>query len=199
MSGRYFRAAGRRSRRAPDTEGRIIHGTGNEQGDSGHQKNQTGGPDPQIQHGGAGKILYRAFGGGFFRLYQRGRGVQKGGGRGDAGGGSVRAGPADRPGVSSQYDLWQAGYRDRVGQDGLVAMLAAIGLASLMWTVVRAALFSRPEQKQDIQNEAVQDSNSKDSSDTSEKSATDTEKSGKEEKAENPDTSEKQLQWKTEI
>ena len=35
-------------------------------------------------------------------------------------------------------------------QDGLVAMLAAIGLASLMWTVVRAALFSRPEQKQDI-------------------------------------------------
>lgn len=35
-------------------------------------------------------------------------------------------------------------------QDGLVAMLAAIGLASLMWKVVRAALFSRPEQKQDI-------------------------------------------------
>ena len=35
-------------------------------------------------------------------------------------------------------------------QDGLVAMLAAIGLASLMWTVVRAALFARPEQKQDI-------------------------------------------------
>ena len=35
-------------------------------------------------------------------------------------------------------------------QDGLVAMLAAIGLASLMWTVVLAALFSRPEQKQDI-------------------------------------------------
>ena len=35
-------------------------------------------------------------------------------------------------------------------QDGLVAMLAAIGLASLMWTVVRAVLFSRPERKQDI-------------------------------------------------
>ena len=35
-------------------------------------------------------------------------------------------------------------------QDGLVAMLAAIGLASLMWTVVRAALFARPEQKQHI-------------------------------------------------
>lgn len=54
-----------------------------------------------------------------------------------------------------------------------------------------ASLTASPEQKQDIQNEAVQDSNSKDSSDTSEKSATDTEKSGKEEKAENPDTSEK--------
>ena len=35
-------------------------------------------------------------------------------------------------------------------QDGLVAMLAAIGLASLMWTVVRAVLFARPEQKQDV-------------------------------------------------
>lgn len=33
-------------------------------------------------------------------------------------------------------------------QDGLVAMLAAIGLASLMWTVVRAVAFSRPERKQ---------------------------------------------------
>ena len=35
-------------------------------------------------------------------------------------------------------------------QDGLVAMLAAIGLASLMWTVVRAALFSRPEEKRGV-------------------------------------------------
>ena len=35
-------------------------------------------------------------------------------------------------------------------QDGLVAMLAAIGSASLMWTVVRAVLFARPEQKQDV-------------------------------------------------
>ena len=31
-------------------------------------------------------------------------------------------------------------------QDGLVAMLAAIGLASVMWAVVRAVLFSRLEQ-----------------------------------------------------
>lgn len=54
-----------------------------------------------------------------------------------------------------------------------------------------ASLTASPEQKQDIQNEAVQDSNSKDSSDTSEKPAADTEKSGKEEKAENPDASEK--------
>ena len=35
-------------------------------------------------------------------------------------------------------------------QDGLVAMLAAVGLASLMWTVVRAVLFYRTERKQDI-------------------------------------------------
>ena len=35
-------------------------------------------------------------------------------------------------------------------QDGLVAMLAAIGLASVMWAVVRAVLFSRPEQKQGV-------------------------------------------------
>lgn len=33
-------------------------------------------------------------------------------------------------------------------QDGLVAMLAAIGLASLMWMVVRAVLFTRPVRRQ---------------------------------------------------
>lgn len=32
-------------------------------------------------------------------------------------------------------------------QDGLVAMLAAIGLASLMWMVVRAVLFAVPERR----------------------------------------------------
>ena len=36
----------------------------------------------------------------------------------------------------------------QIWQDGLVAMLAAIGLASVMWAVVRAVLLSRPEQKQ---------------------------------------------------
>lgn len=35
-------------------------------------------------------------------------------------------------------------------QDGLVAMLAAIGLASLMWTVVRAVLFSQPQRRQEV-------------------------------------------------
>ena len=32
-------------------------------------------------------------------------------------------------------------------QDGLVAMLAAIGLASLMWSVVKLTLYGRPEEK----------------------------------------------------
>ena len=32
-------------------------------------------------------------------------------------------------------------------QDGLVAMLAAIGLASLMWMVVRALFFAQPERQ----------------------------------------------------
>ena len=35
-------------------------------------------------------------------------------------------------------------------QDGLVAMLAAIGLASLMWMVVRALFFARPEYRQGV-------------------------------------------------
>ena len=35
-------------------------------------------------------------------------------------------------------------------QDGLVALLAAIGLASIMWTVVRAVLFARPEVRREI-------------------------------------------------
>lgn len=54
-----------------------------------------------------------------------------------------------------------------------------------------ASLTTSPEQKQDIQNEAVQDSNSQDSPDTSEKPAADAEKSAKEENAKNPDASEK--------
>lgn len=32
-------------------------------------------------------------------------------------------------------------------QDGLVAMLAAIGLASLMWAVVKAVLYPAPERR----------------------------------------------------
>ena len=35
-------------------------------------------------------------------------------------------------------------------QDGLVAMLAAIGLASLMWMVVRALFFAQPERRQGV-------------------------------------------------
>lgn len=35
-------------------------------------------------------------------------------------------------------------------QDGLVAMLAAIGLAFLMWTVVRAVLFAQPERGEGV-------------------------------------------------
>ena len=32
-------------------------------------------------------------------------------------------------------------------QDGLVAMLAAVGLASLMWAVVKAVLYAGPERR----------------------------------------------------
>ncbi len=32
-------------------------------------------------------------------------------------------------------------------QDGVMAMLAAIGLASIIWTVVRAVLFAGPERR----------------------------------------------------
>lgn len=35
-------------------------------------------------------------------------------------------------------------------QDGLVAGLAAIGLASLMWLVVRAVLFAGPDRRQGV-------------------------------------------------
>ena len=35
-------------------------------------------------------------------------------------------------------------------QDGLVALLASIGLASIMWTVVRAVLFAGPEVRREI-------------------------------------------------
>ena len=35
-------------------------------------------------------------------------------------------------------------------QDGVVALLAAVGLASLMWTAVRAVLFAGPERRREI-------------------------------------------------
>ena len=35
-------------------------------------------------------------------------------------------------------------------QDGLVALLAAIGLASLMWAAVKAVLYAKPEQRQGV-------------------------------------------------
>ena len=35
-------------------------------------------------------------------------------------------------------------------QDGLVAMLAAVGLASLMWAVVKTVLYARPERRQGV-------------------------------------------------
>ncbi len=35
-------------------------------------------------------------------------------------------------------------------QDGLLAMLAAIGLASLMWMAVRAVLFARPARRSGV-------------------------------------------------
>lgn len=73
----------------------------------------------------------------------------------------------------------------------LILGTALIFTTGLVGCSKLASLTASPEQKQDVQNEAVQDSNSKDSSDTSEKPAADTEKAAKEEKAENPDTSEK--------
>ena len=38
----------------------------------------------------------------------------------------------------------------RLWQDGLVALLAAVGLASIMWTAVRAVLFAGPERRVEI-------------------------------------------------
>lgn len=35
-------------------------------------------------------------------------------------------------------------------QDGLVALLAAIGLASILWTAVRAVLFAGPARRREI-------------------------------------------------
>ena len=35
-------------------------------------------------------------------------------------------------------------------QDGVVALLAAVGLASLVWTAVRAVLFAGPERRREI-------------------------------------------------
>ena len=35
-------------------------------------------------------------------------------------------------------------------QDGVIAMLAAIGLASMIWTVVKAVLFAGPERRVEI-------------------------------------------------
>ena len=35
-------------------------------------------------------------------------------------------------------------------QDGIVAMLAAIGLASIIWTLVRAVVFAGPERRREI-------------------------------------------------
>lgn len=35
-------------------------------------------------------------------------------------------------------------------QDGLVAMLAAIGLASIMWAVVKTVLYGRTERRQEV-------------------------------------------------
>ena len=62
-----------------------------------------------------------------------------------------------------------------------------------------ASLTASPEQKQDIQNEAVQDSNSKDSSDTSE-NRQQIRKNREKKKTQKIQTlPKKQLQWKTEI
>ncbi len=35
-------------------------------------------------------------------------------------------------------------------QDGIVALLAAVGLASIIWTVVRAIVFAGPERRREI-------------------------------------------------
>ena len=35
-------------------------------------------------------------------------------------------------------------------QDGLIALLAAVGLASMIWTAVRAVLFAGPERRAEI-------------------------------------------------
>lgn len=35
-------------------------------------------------------------------------------------------------------------------QDGVMALLASIGLASILWTVVRAVLFSGPEVRREV-------------------------------------------------
>ena len=35
----------------------------------------------------------------------------------------------------------------RLWQDGMVALLAAVGLASIMWTVIRAVLYAGPERR----------------------------------------------------
>ena len=38
----------------------------------------------------------------------------------------------------------------RLWQDGVVALLAAIGLASILWTVVRAVLYAGPERRKGV-------------------------------------------------
>ena len=38
----------------------------------------------------------------------------------------------------------------QIWQDGLVALLASVGLASIMWTLVRAVLFAGPERRREI-------------------------------------------------
>lgn len=38
----------------------------------------------------------------------------------------------------------------RLWQDGVVALLAAIGLACVVWTVVRAALYTGPERRKSV-------------------------------------------------
>ena len=35
-------------------------------------------------------------------------------------------------------------------QDGLIALLAAVGLASIMWTAVRAVLYAGPERRRGV-------------------------------------------------
>ena len=38
----------------------------------------------------------------------------------------------------------------QIWQDGLVALLASVGLASIMWTLVRAVLFAGPEVRREL-------------------------------------------------